>query len=63
MYIWKSIILSENLFQTWILQSGAMCDVYSSLSRDKVEYTHIEALCEVHFWNFETFQTGYFFQI
>ena len=27
--IWKSIILSENLFQTWILQSGTMC-LYSS---------------------------------
>ena len=25
--------------------------VYSSLSRDKVEYTHIEPLCKVHVWN------------
>ena len=46
--IWKSIILSEHLFQTWILQSGAIC-VYSSLLRDKVEYTQIEPLYKVQF--------------
>ena len=44
--IWKCIILPENLFQTCILRRGAMC-VYSSWSRDKVEYMHIEPLCKL----------------
>ena len=57
--IWKRIILSENLFQTWILRSGDMC-VYSSLSRDKVEYTHIEPLCEVHIWKKKSDRIIYF---
>ena len=36
-------INSENLFKTWTLQSGSMC-MYSSLSRDKVKYTHMAPL-------------------
>ena len=48
--IWKSFLPSENLFQTGTLGSGAMC-MYSSLSHDKVEYTHIAPLRRVHVWN------------
>ena len=48
--IWKYFILSENLFQIWIPWSGAMC-VYSTLSHEKVEYTHNEPLLRVHVWN------------
>ena len=48
--MWKSFIPSENLFQIWILQSGAMC-VYSSLLRDKFEYTHLAPLRWVQVWN------------
>ena len=43
--IWKSFIPSENLFQTWALQGGAMC-MYSTLSRDKLENMNM-----VHVWN------------
>ena len=49
--IWKSIILSENLFQTWIIRSGAMVCIQVYHDCDEVEYTHIEPLCEVHVWN------------
>ena len=45
--IWKSIILSENLFPTWLLRSATMW-LYSILSHDKVEYTHTEPLWEFH---------------
>ena len=38
-----NIILSENLFQTWTLWSGAMY-VHSSLSHGKVESTYIAPL-------------------
>ena len=48
--IWKSIILSENLFQTWLLRSATMC-VYSSLSHDKDEYMNMALLCRVYVWN------------
>ena len=41
--IWNFFILSENLFQTWTLRSGAIC-VYSSLSCVEVEYMHIAPL-------------------
>ena len=52
--IWKSFISSENLFQTWTLRNSAMY-MYSSLSRDKLEYMHIATLLGVHVWNnFET---------
>ena len=54
----KFFIASKNLFQIWTLKDGAMC-VYSFLSCDKIEYTHIAPLSTVHIWNF---QTGYFFQ-
>ena len=56
--IWKYFILSENLFQIWIPWSGAMC-VYSTLSHEKVEYTHNEPLLRVHVWN--QFSNGKFF--
>ena len=50
--IWKFFILSENLFQSWILRSGAMCVYLNlSLSCNKVEYMHIAPLCGVHVWN------------
>ena len=58
---WKSIwiylksemfffISSENLFQTRHVQSGTMC-VYSTWSRDKIEYTYITPLSRVYVWN------------
>ena len=42
-WICKSFILSQNLFQTCTLGIGAMC-VYLSLSHDKVEYMDIAPL-------------------
>ena len=41
---------SENLFQIWTPRSGAMCK-YSTLSHDKLEYTHMAPLLRVHVWN------------
>ena len=54
----KVLSCLKTLFPTWILWSAAMC-VYSSLSSDKVEYTHIEPLCQVHV--LINFQTRIFF--
>ena len=48
--IWKSFIPSENLFQTWALQGGAMC-MYSTLSRDKLENMNMVPLSRVHVWH------------
>ena len=42
-----SLILSENLFQTWTLRSGTLW-VYLSLSCGKFEYMHIAPLRRVH---------------
>ena len=44
------IILPENLFQTWTLQNGSMC-MYSTFSRDKIEYKHMAPLRRIHIWN------------
>ena len=46
----KKNILSENLFQIWTVLSGAMW-VYSILSHDKNEYTHMAPSFRVHIWN------------
>ena len=48
--IWKRFIPSENLFQTWSMQSGVMC-VDLTLSCDKLEYTHMAALHRIHVGN------------
>jgi hypothetical protein len=51
--IWKSNFNLKNYYPVWKFISNIdptkWC--HSSLSGDKVEYMHIEPLCEVHVWN------------
>ena len=49
-WIWEKFILSVIFFQTWTTQSRSMC-LYSTLSCDKLEYTHMAPLLRIHVWN------------
>ena len=59
-YVWKSILIFlkskmflsglKIYFKTWHVQSGTMC-VYSTWSRDKIEYTYMTPLSRLHVWN------------